>query len=65
MRNVKLFNCLKSAVTVILAFCLALSPSALFFGTKADAAYGKWISTWATSLVNGSIELGGIIPGDF
>lgn len=63
MRNVKLFNCLKSAVTVILAFCLALSPSALFFGTKADAAYGKWISTWATSLVNGSIELGGIIPG--
>lgn len=63
MKNVKLFNCLKSAVTIALALCLALSPSALFFGTKADAAYGKWIATWATSLVNGSIELGSIIPG--
>lgn len=63
MKNVKKFNCFKPFVTVLLALCFVFSPAALFCGTTADAASGKWISTWATSLVNGSIELGSVIPG--
>ncbi len=52
---------IKSAVCLAVAFVLAFIPSASFFATEAKAA-GKWISAWATSLVDGSIELGSIIP---
>lgn len=54
---------MKAVITFLLAVCLTLAPTAVFFGESADAASGKWITTWATSLVNGSIELGSIIPG--
>lgn len=56
-------KCIISALTALLAVCLTLAPSAAVFGESASAASGKWISTWATSLVNGSIELGSVIPG--
>ncbi len=63
MKNTDFLKRIKSTITTILALCITFAPSSLFFGVEADAAGGKWISTWATSLVNGSIELGDIVPG--
>lgn len=63
MKNVKFFGFIKMSAALLLALCVTLLPSAPFFSVDAGAASGKWITTWATSLVDGSIELDSIVPG--
>lgn len=62
MKNGTVTKKIKAALALLTAFMFAFAPGALF-GASAEAASGKWVTTWATSLVNGSIELGSVIPG--
>ena len=50
----------KCFVAVLLAFALALSALPCLSLPEAKAA-GQWITTWGSSIVNGSVSIPGLI----